>query len=269
MVDTWATPPQAWPADKAERRAASWLARSGGLPWVTPEAWSLLVARLDVRRTAGRSVAFGLLALMGAVWLACAIVVRPNIDNLLTRFSLALSLLLALVFASGAMHFTIVRADRSKVAGSGARMARGQIPRLRDVLGVWRCAVVAATIAVDLVFLVAVWFRYPARDGLVISAILLVGWASVVVLMVAGLHRPTIAVDAASLAIDERLRAQEVAASLALGYIATVLAVQLIESVFVLPIAAVAMLASIGLNAAGTVQRRWSAPVRGGRRWFQ
>lgn len=148
-------------------------------------------------------------------------------------------------------------------------MARGQTPRLRDVLGSWRCALVAVTIAIDIALLAAVWLRYPGRDGLAVSTLLVVGWAAVGVLITAGLRRPTVAVDAASLAIDERLRSQDVATSLTLGYLANFFAVQLIEGVFVMPIAFAALLAGITLNLAGTLPRRWraSVPARPRRFW--
>ena len=128
---------------------------------------------------------------------------------------------------------------------------------------------VAVTLATDIAFLVAVWLRYPGRDGLAVATILVVGWAAVGVLITAGLQRPTVAVDAASLAIDERLRSQDVAASLMLGFLANFLAVQLIESVFVMPIAFAVLLASITLNAAGTLPRRWpgQVPARPRRLW--
>ena len=236
---------------------------------MTPAAWSLLVARLQIRQAALRRTAGGLFVLWAAVWLVVAVVLRPGLSSLMARFAFGLSLLLVLSVAVGLAGLLVVRSDRAKGAASEARMARGQTPRLRDVLGWWRCAVVAVTIAIDIVFLAAVWLRYPGRDGLAVTTILVVGWAAVGVLIRAGLQRPTVAVDAASLAIDERLRSQDVAASLMLGYLANFFAVQLIEGVFVMPIAFAALLAGITLNAAGTLPRRWRAqvPARPRRLW--
>ena len=65
----------------------------------------------------------------------------------------------------------------------------------------WRCALVAVTIAIDIALLAAGWLRSPERDGLAVSTILVVGSAAVGVLITAGLRRPPVAVDAASLAI--------------------------------------------------------------------
>jgi hypothetical protein len=255
--------------DKAERRARAWLGRSGGLPWVTPAAWSLLVTRLQIRQAALRRVAGGLLGLWAAVWLVVAVVVRPGFSNLMARFAFGLSLLLVLSVAVGLASLLVVRSDPAKGATSEARMARGQTPRLRDVLGRWRCAVVAVTVAIDILFLAAMWLRYPGRDGLAVTTILVVGWVAVGLLIMVGLQRPTVAVDAASLAIDERLRSQDVAASLTLGYLANFLAVQLVEGVIVMPIACATVVAAITLNMAGTMPRRWRAPVPMRPRWFR
>lgn len=267
MVDTWAPRAGRLP-NKAERRAGAWLDRSGGLPWVTPAAWSLLVARLQIRQAAFRRVLGGLFALWAAVWLVVAVVLRPASSSLMVRFAFGLSLLLVLSVAVGLAGLLVVQSDRAKGATSEARMARGQTPCLRDVLGWWRCAVVAMTIAIDIVFLAAVWLRYPGRGGLAVTTILVVGWAAVGVLIAAGLQRPTVAVDAASLAIDERLRSQDVAASLMLGYLANFFAVQLVEGVYVMPISFAVMLAAITLNMAGAVQRRWRPPAPARRRRF-
>jgi len=228
---------------------------------VTPAAWSLLVARLQIRQAARLRVSGGLLVLWAAAWLVVVVVLRPDSHSLLVRFAFGLSLLLVLSGAVGLAGLLVVRSDRAKGAASEARMARGRTPRLRDVLGWWRCAVVAVTIAIDIVFLTAMWLRYPGRDGLAVSTLLVVGWAAVGVLITAGLRRPTVAVDAASLSIDERLRSQDVAASLLLGYLANFFAVQLIEGVFVMPVAFAALMAGLTLNLAGTLPRRWRAPV--------
>lgn len=267
MVDTWA-PRAGRPQSKAERRAGAWLDRSGGLAWVTPAAWSLLVARLQNRQAALRRVSGGLFVLWAAVWLVVVVVWRPGSSSLMVRFAFGLSLLLVLSVAVGLAGLLVARSDRAKAATSEARMARGQTPCLRDVLGWWRCAVVAVTIAIDIVFLAALWLRYPGRDGLAVTTILVVGWAGVGVLIMAGLQRPTVAVDAASLAIDERLRSQDVAASLMLGYLANFFAVQLVEGVFVMPISLAAVTAGITLNLAGVVPRRWRSPVPVRRRRF-
>lgn len=211
----------------------------------------------------------GPLALWGAVWLVVAVTVAPSLDSLATRLVLGVSIVATFIVGAGLAMVAEIRNDRASVAGTGSRIARGQTSRLRDVIGPLRCAVLAATVAVDLVFVAEVGLRYPARDDLAVGAVLLLGCAGVAALMTAALRRPTIATDAISLAIDERLRAQEVARPLAIGYLTTYVAVDLIESAALAPVALVATMLALGLNAAASLQRRWPDPgrARAGWRW--
>lgn len=203
-------------ADGDVRRARRWLGYSGGLAYITPEAFDLLVQRLYVRRrlawifTPPVLVAFAALA-----WLVVSSPSAKDSQLSWSREFAALELVnLAVVLGLRLLTEQVAaRTDRDLAARFEHRVTRAERVPMRVTLGRVRGVFVLAAVtlqgALGIALIVARegWLAFTYLAGFSVMCLL------VTLALRRSVNRPTIAVDAFSLALDERLRAEEAFAS--------------------------------------------------------
>ena len=192
------------------RRAERWIVRSGGLTYMTPEAFGLLVRRLaDRHRTRVRCIPLLVLAVVVYLPLGTSFhrLGTSSWDKTFSARSLAAFAILALTGL--VLNGLSSRAERRLARTLPHRASRGTALSLRMMLGLPRmtflivAAVVEASLAVALLVRHTGWltWRYPAAY-LVACALVAFGLRQAAT-------RATIAADPVSLAIDERLRSEQ------------------------------------------------------------
>lgn len=214
LGDRWTT----WRQGRRARRAERWLRRSKGFWEVSPAAVELLAARLEARqRGVVRWVVLPLVALLIApVWLMATVDVPDSSAGLEALramhrtfgwMALALAVGLSLVLLAATER--VRRSELRIGAGLQPRVARAKQVPWWVMLG--RGAVALCVLGVPLQIAVAV-ASVAAGAGQFAW-----GYAAAVVVVAAlagaGVQRvtdrPTLAVDADSLAIDDRLRTED------------------------------------------------------------
>lgn len=196
------------------QRAQQWLDRTGGLPAVPAVAGDLLTRRLAERRRLGRRwvLPAGAVAALLLLWtLVDTLVSGPTDHRAWQHFAYRyVGVIAVLGLARLGVLGSVARAERRLAAGLPERVSRGRQVPLREVLGParWRYLLVALGLeAAGAVALVLV-------DGGWLAALYVPLLVGVLVLVAVGVRlavdRPTVAVDAVSLAVDERLRSEEV-----------------------------------------------------------
>jgi len=206
------------------RRADRWLDRfGGGLPPLDPAAHGLLAARLRARRRAAL-LCSPLLAVVAVLLLSTLAGLFQDVDltvwahDFAVRYLLAIVLLMVTMLAADHLW---QQADRRLVGDLTRRVTRGRRVAIREMLGPRATRATALTVAFQtgLGVLVAAtdhggWLTRAYVGGLVATTAL----TGVRLHLISA--RPTVAGDPASLAVDERLRANDgVAAASTLGLI--------------------------------------------------
>lgn len=210
------------PSVREVARAARWLNRSGGLSFVPREAGDLLAVRLAARRRIlVRSIPAGI-GLFATMFVLFVLFVHEDgrfakglaLSELDRRRVLVMGGFFGLIIAYKAlMQFFVNRGDRRILAALPRPVGRVGVPPVTVVLGRLRTASLVVLGVLLAVRAAAAWATGPAPHAVAVTLLLLVclGFSGVTVAL--ALRRPTVAVDAASLAIDERLRSGEVFAS--------------------------------------------------------
>jgi hypothetical protein len=189
------------------RRAERWIVRSGGLTYLTPDAFGLLVRRLaDRHRARVRCIPLFVLAVV--VYLpAFHGLGAGNWDRTFSARCLAAFAILALTGLL--LNGLNSRAEQRLARTLPNRASRGTALSLRMMLGLPRmtflvaAAVLEASLSVTLLVRHTGWltWRYPAAY-LVACALAAFGLKQAAT-------RATMAADPVSLAIDERLRSEQ------------------------------------------------------------
>jgi hypothetical protein len=191
-------------------RTDRWLARYGSdLPAVSEEAWSLLSVRLAaVRQTRWPLVVAGGFGVPMFAWGSIALFSdAPDSHETYARWFVAT--IVVLQIGGLAAQALARRADARIAASLPQRVARGAHVRLSDVLG--RRALIASSVSLALAL---GWCTLLFALGAVRLATALLTWfllagTACALAVRAAATRPTVACDACSLTIDERLRSQE------------------------------------------------------------
>lgn len=195
-------------------RVARWMSRRGRGLRLSAAAALLLAPRLRVRWRAGVVSAVAVLAFY--VWwfpVAIPLSLHQDPDWPFAPFVQASVYLVMTAVVLAFVWFTRWR-DRLIAAELPLRVTRTGAVGVRTVLGTAGCVAVAAAGVVHLVILVVLARNWPAAVSLSYAGGLLVVTAAMLVVLRAVLRRPTVALDDSSLAIDERLRAQDAMAAL-------------------------------------------------------
>ncbi len=200
------------------RRAEVWLRRSGGMTQVSPAAWELLVRRLAERRRVGLLCLLpaGVVAGVLIAWSAAEVLLTPTTT---IAWPHAYAYLYGVVLAVlGMAEITweelVARRDRRLAAELPGRVSRSHRVPLRAVLGPLRTAFLGLALGVETAIGAALLGTGP---GWLVRSYL-VAFTGLCGLVLLGLRRAlgraTVAVDATSLALDERLRSEEVFAAI-------------------------------------------------------
>jgi hypothetical protein len=197
-------------SDRDFQRAARWVERSGGLVYVPPAAFDLLILRLRARYRAMWQCA-PIVALAIAVLLFGAVsgpsLGSANWSKNLAPWALA-SIGLIDVAAVVATVLT-ARADRAIGRTLPNRVSRGTAVSTLTMLGRPRTTFFLVAVAVDVALTTTTFVIQPGW----IAWTFLVGCVIAISCVYAAVRRAatraTIAIDPMSLAIDERLRSQD------------------------------------------------------------
>jgi hypothetical protein len=197
-------------SERAARRATRWLKQTGGMAYVSPEAFELLSGRLAIRIRSLWQITPLLVLAFGETIAVLVIATGWDADDHEQRFAaellpgyvlLVLALLLAKALAG--------RAERRLGQTLERRISRGTAVPLRTMLGRARMTNLIASSVLQLglavVLLVATsgWFRW------LYLATVLIAYALTAFGIRQATARPTLALDPSSLAIDERLRGED------------------------------------------------------------
>lgn len=195
---------------RGELRTDRWLTRYGSdLPGLSEDARSLLDARLAATQRARWPLAVA--AVVGV-----PMFVRGSInlfsDDPDGRYAYArwfVATIVVLQVGGLAAQALARRADARIAAGLSQRVARGQYLSLADVLG--RRALVASAVSLVLAvgWCATLFAAGTIRIAAAVSTWFLLAGAAGALGLRAAVTRPTVACDAYSLTIDERLRSQE------------------------------------------------------------
>jgi hypothetical protein len=195
-------------------RAVTWLNRTGGMPGMSYDAWLLLIVRLRARIRTAFTV-----MLPGFVILIVGAVIIEQVGGTGRHLAVATWA----IAGSGAMFWGIsvleARAGLNCGRRLGMRATRERAIGLREILGTARWSAYIVVFVAQSIFVVAAWTHYPARIGVDVTTVLGVEWLAIGWLVSYAFRRPAVAIDAWSLAVDERLRSQEAAMGLALTYL--------------------------------------------------
>jgi hypothetical protein len=196
--------------DRGARRAQRWITRTGGLVYVSPEAFALLVRRLAARRR----VAWWCLPawLLAFVVITAGTTTEPTLGTAGWTRAFAPRALAGfgvVVIAAAVSAALNARADRRIGETLRHRVSRGTSVSVWTVLGPARVTYALVAFAVDaslglaIVALQPGWLVSTYLSGLLaVSGFVIVGvWQAA--------SRATLAVDPVSLAIDERLRSED------------------------------------------------------------
>jgi hypothetical protein len=192
------------------RRAERWVDRTGGLPYVPPAAFDLLIRRLAARRqVAVRCIPYYVAAL--AVMVSVGFSHAPGADGLGRAFAVrALIAYAILAFAQVRFHRLADGADRQIAQPLPHRVSRGTAVSRSTILGTARLRIVAlavvveASLAVVLLLLGDGWLAWTYLVALAATCWFVAARTQRVA------ARATVAVDPYSLTIDERLRSEDV-----------------------------------------------------------
>jgi hypothetical protein len=204
--------------ERDARRARRWLGYSGGFTYITPEAFDLLVQRLDVRRRLAWIFAPPLLLVATALLWPVVSSSSANHSQLWQtgEFAAVVVVIVAAVLGLRLLSDQLAaRVDRDIAARFAHRVTRAERVPVRVTLGRVRGVFVLAAMTLHAAMGIAL---IVAGEGW-LALTYLAGLSAICVLVLLGLrhsaNRPTIAIDAPSLALDERLRAEDAFASTA------------------------------------------------------
>lgn len=131
------------------------------------------------------------------------------------QFGIKLFVLIVIVtLATIAVGEINTRAERAMARGVAHRISRAEAVPLRVILGPVRSAYLAATLVLQAAIAVAVPFASAGWVGWAYPVAFVVVAAMVMLAITRATARMTVALDLTSLAIDERLRAQDVFGSI-------------------------------------------------------
>lgn len=197
-------------ADRDRKRAERWVGQSGGITYVPPEAFVLLMRRLAARkRSAVQCIPLVVVAvgIFGATRLN--IWSPPTLRGGRTVADGTLAAYAVLAIATVVLNGLIDRAERQIGASLPHRVSRGTAVSIPTMLGRARMTFLICALATEAALGVALLSVHAGW----LASTYLVAYVVAGFLVVLGVRqegtRPTIAMDESSLAIDERLRSED------------------------------------------------------------
>jgi hypothetical protein len=196
--------------ERDERDAERWLTRSGGLGFAPSGARYLLVLRLRARRRAGW-ICFPLVLLSVVLLVSLFLSTPAFADDAQSQWFVGGDLLVVgLLVGSVALITELAHRGEARIpVPPELRVARDDPAPLWQILGRVRLAVAAITMTFQVAFGAALIWAHLVWIGALYVIGVLVVWAISALSVARTVRGASIAVDAFSLAIDERLRSQD------------------------------------------------------------
>jgi hypothetical protein len=238
------------------------------MPGLSPAAWALLVARLRCRTRAVKTVILALVVTVAgsvaiAVWLWSMRSWPGWVRSPGTTTAIGFGLLDLLML--GARELA-ARAENALAVTLPHRVGRAQAVPLRVILGPVRKVFLLTSLTLAAVLVVAIPFAHADRYAWTYAFVFAGAMAAVLIQIRRSLTRATIAIDATSLAIDERLRAQEVLTAMmplsAMFYVPMGLSTWPLPSTWFLLLWAFSTAATMGLWVWAAAQPPWQSSPR-------
>jgi hypothetical protein len=192
---------------RSYRRTQRWLAASGVGIELSDQAWGLLSLRLAARSRAVLWCAPLFLAAVGSLGWAAVPTAESGTPAWDRRFAACFLLAIGcLAVATIVGNLLGGAAERRIAAGLPRRVSRAAAVPLRVILGGVRCIFLVTAIVLEAASAVTLLITHAGWLAPVYLAAVCAIDAWVAVVLRRAANRPTIALDASSLAIDERLR---------------------------------------------------------------